>query len=77
MRRPGIAPTISSSASRAVELRARCSGSLRTASSTFGSICAKRSITLRAPKSGEQRDQTAPSDAHARNAAAVSGMFGM
>ena len=39
-------------------------------------ICAKRSITLRAPKSGEQLDQIAPIDAQARNAATASGMFG-
>src|ERR1700733_524969 len=47
------------------------------ASSTFGSICKKRSITLRAPNSGAADDQTAPIEAQASNAATVSGMFGM
>ena len=47
------------------------------ASSTFGSIWAKRSITLRAPNSGAAEDQIAPIDAQARKAASVSGMFGM
>ena len=45
--------------------------------STFGSICAKRSTTLRAPKSGEHDDQIAPIDAHASRPATASGMFGM
>ena len=43
----------------------------------MGSICEKRSITLRAPNSGAAEDQTAPIEAHANNAATVSGMFGM
>ncbi len=47
------------------------------ASRTFGSICEKRSTTLRAPNSGAALDQMAPSEAVARNAATVSGMFGM
>ena len=47
------------------------------ASSTLGSTCANRSITLRAPNSGAAEDHTAPIDAQARNAATVSGMFGM
>ena len=46
------------------------------ASSTLGSICEKRSITLRAPNSGAALDQIAPSEAVARKAATVSGMFG-
>jgi hypothetical protein len=33
-------------------------------------------MTLRAPNSGAAEDQTAPSDAVARKAATVSGMFG-
>ena len=45
------------------------------ASRTFGSICAKRSMTEWAPKSGEHDDHTAPSDAVARKAAIVSGML--
>jgi hypothetical protein len=44
---------------------------------TFGSICAKRSITLRAPNSGAALDQIAPSEAVAKKAISVSGMFGM
>src|ERR1700733_8269124 len=47
------------------------------ASSTFGSICEKRSITLRAPNSGAAEDQMAPIDAQANGGAPVSGMFGM
>jgi len=43
----------------------------------LGSICAKRSTTLEAPKSGEQLDQMAPSDAVAKKATSVSGTFGM
>jgi hypothetical protein len=42
----------------------------------LGSICAKRSTTVRTPKSGEQLDHTAPIEAQARNAATVSAMFG-
>jgi hypothetical protein len=45
--------------------------------STFGSTWAKRSTTLRTPKSGEQLDHTAPIDAHASSPATASGMFGM
>ena len=48
-----------------------------TAKSTLGSICLKRSTTAPVPMSGEQLDHTAPTVAHARNAASVSGMFGM
>jgi len=43
----------------------------------LGSICSKRSVTLREPKSGEQLDQIAPMLAQASKAASVSGMFGM
>ena len=46
------------------------------ANSTLGSTCAKRSITLRAPNSGAADDHVAPIDAHAKNAATVSGIFG-
>jgi hypothetical protein len=42
----------------------------------LGSICPKRSITLRAPNSGAAEDHTAPREAQAKNAATVSGMFG-
>ena len=42
--------------------------------SSLGSIWPKRSITPRAPKSGEQEDQIAPMLAVARVAAIVSGM---
>jgi hypothetical protein len=45
-------------------------------SNTLGSIWAKRSTTLRAPKSGEHDDQTAPRLAVARKAATASGTFG-
>ena len=48
-----------------------------TASTTFGAICAKRSITLRAPNSGAALEKIAPTLAVARNAISVSGMFGM
>ena len=34
-------------------------------------------MTLRAPNSGAAEDHVAPIEAHARNAATVSGMFGM
>jgi hypothetical protein len=44
---------------------------------SFGSICAKRSITVRAPNSGAAADQTAPIAWTASIAIAVSGMFGM
>ena len=46
------------------------------ATNTCGSICPKRSITARTPNSGAQLDHTPPSDAVARNATSVSGMFG-
>ena len=59
-----------------VEVLASVAVAVDGQSSTFGSICAKRSITLRAPKSGEQLDQIAPIDAHASCAAIASGMFG-
>jgi hypothetical protein len=45
-------------------------------SSTFGSIWAKRSTTLRTPNSGAQLDQVAPMLAQPRKAATVSGMLG-
>ena len=44
--------------------------------STVGSICANRSMTLRAPNSGAHAAQVAPRLAVARNATTVSGMFG-
>ncbi len=43
---------------------------------TLGEICLNRSITLRAPKSGEQHDQTAPRLADARSPTTASGQFG-
>ena len=42
-----------------------------------GDRVALRHASERAPKSGEQLDHTAPSEAVAKNAAIVSGMFGM
>ena len=44
--------------------------------STFGSICANLSITLRAPKSGEHDDQIAPRLAAASRPMTASGTFG-
>ena len=44
--------------------------------STVGSICANLSITLRAPKSGEQDDQIAPRLAAASRPTTASGTFG-
>ncbi len=44
--------------------------------STVGSICANRSITLAAPKSGEHEDQTAPILAAASSAMIACGPFG-
>ena len=44
--------------------------------STFGEICANRSMTLVAPKSGEHDDQTAPRLAAASMAISASGTFG-
>ena len=44
--------------------------------STFGSICANLSITLRAPKSGEHEDQIAPRLALASRPMTASGTFG-
>ena len=44
--------------------------------STLGSICEKRSMTLRAPNSGAQVAQIAPRLTVAANATSVSGMFG-
>ena len=44
--------------------------------STFGSICANLSITLRAPKSGEHDDQIAPRLAVASRPMTASGTFG-
>src|ERR1700747_3405681 len=44
--------------------------------STVGSICANLSITLRAPKSGEHDDQTAPRLAVASRPMIASGPFG-
>ena len=44
--------------------------------STVGSICANRSITLRAPKSGEHDDQIAPMLAVASRPMTASGTFG-
>ena len=54
----------------------RGSRSRPTASSTVGSSCTRRSITLRAPSSGAQLAQTAPRLAVAANATTVSGMLG-
>jgi hypothetical protein len=42
----------------------------------LGSICAKRSTTLRTPKSGEQLDHTAPIEALARKPMSAPGEFG-
>jgi hypothetical protein len=44
--------------------------------STVGSICANRSMTLRAPKSGEHDDQMAPMLAVASRPMTASGTFG-
>ena len=44
--------------------------------STVGSICANRSITLAAPKSGEHEDQMAPMLAVASSAMIACGPFG-
>jgi hypothetical protein len=44
--------------------------------STVGRICANRSMTLCAPKSGEQDDQMAPRLAVASSPMSASGMFG-
>ena len=46
------------------------------AKSTDGSIWVKRSMTLTAPISGEQLDQTAPRLAQARKAMTACGVFG-
>jgi hypothetical protein len=46
------------------------------ASSTFGVICAKRSITLCGPKSGEHEDQIAPRLAVASSPMSAAGMLG-
>jgi hypothetical protein len=43
---------------------------------TLGSIWPKRSSTPRTPKSGEQDDHVAPSDAVASMPITASGMFG-
>src|SRR6266513_1167389 len=43
---------------------------------TLGAICSNRSTTLRAPKSGEQHDQIAPTLADARRPTTASGRFG-
>src|SRR5690606_39504120 len=47
-----------------------------TAIRTTGSICAKRSVTAPAPKSGEHDDHTAPNALVARNATVASGEQG-
>ena len=46
------------------------------AKNSFGSICPKRSSTPRSPKSGEQDEKIAPSEAAASMTATASGMFG-
>src|SRR2546428_7151017 len=48
-----------------------------TAMRTFGSICLNLSITLAAPKSGEQLDQIAPMLAQANRPTTASGLLAM
>ena len=55
----------------------RCTSSRRGAMNSTGSIWPKRSSTPCSPKSGEQDDQTAPSEAAASMPATASGMFGI
>jgi hypothetical protein len=47
-----------------------------TATSTTGSICCQRSVTLRVPNSGAQEENTAPRLAAASSSTKVSGMLG-